>query len=269
MAETHWWTPGESHPDAIWLTGVRAALEWWEAQEASYGVTSSITGLGAIAAAEQRISELHAGRNTLLAPSATYALITALRVIGVGRGDEVMIPQGDWPATEAVVRLLGAMPISVPIDPETRTIIPEGCAFWSNNSTKAIVARHHTDNPAQVHEIRLAAPGIPVIEDCATALGTLLRGSPVGAIGDFAVLSFGPGKSLDAGEGGALLVNSDEAWERALQLSAHPARQAMAGVEKDLVQPSQRPHPLMAALVAYGLRDGLPLPAARRAPVPT
>lgn len=260
VADPQTWTPGGAHPDREWLDDTHAALAWWGAQGPPGGVTSSITGLGAVAAAETRLSELHRGRAVLLTPNATFALLTALRVLEVGIGDEVLLPQDDWAASLGTVRLLGATPVPVATDPVHRTILPSACATARTGRTKAVIVRHFTTQPVDVGALKVAVPDLPIVEDCAAALGTAIAGRPVGTFGDFAVFSFGPGKILDAGEGGALMTASVASHRRALALATHPVRQALAGLPADAAQASMRPHPVAAVRVAFGLRDGLPQP---------
>ncbi len=246
------------HPDRAWLGRVRAALDWWEAQPTGT-VTSSITGLGAIAAAEGRISELHGGRPVILTPSATYATLLALRILGVGRDDRVLLPEVDWPSTAAVVELLGGVPVPVAVDPATLTIDPGAAALAHRPGDKALAVSHRPGAAVEVRALRAAVRDVPILEDCAAALGDACAdGAQVGTLGDLAVLSFGPGKRIDAGEGGALVLRDTTQHRAALALSAHPVRQALNGLPADARQPAVRPHPAMAVQVLHALRDGLP-----------
>lgn len=251
--ETVVWTRTGGHPDTPWLDRVRAALAWWETQPLEGGVTSSVTGLGAIAAAERRLAELHLGRRFLLTPNATYAVELALRAIGVGPGDDVLVPEVDWPASVGVIKLLGATPVPVRVTAES-TIDAGAAKAAQTSGTKAVIASHYDGHLVDIELLREALPGLPVIEDAAAAFGRTLRGRAVGTLGDFSALSFGPGKAVDAGEAGALGMPND-AWLRVISLSAHPVRQAREGVPPDAAQPAMRPHPLAAVLVAHALRS--------------
>lgn len=216
--------------------------------------TSQLTGGGAIARGEARISKLHEGRPVLLMPSATYGLWVALRALGIGPGDEVLIPKYDWTSSLAVVLALGATPVVVPVDRATLTIDPATAGARCGPLTRAVIATHLFAIPADVPALRLALPQVPIIEDCAQAFGSRLDGRPVGVFGDAAVFSFGPGKRLDVGELGALVLRDHEMRQRALQHSAHPIRQRLNGIAvPDMASMSIRPHPLAAVLLDAAL----------------
>lgn len=241
------------HPDREWLTGIATGIDSWLGEKVSTP-TSQLTGGGAIARGEHRLSALHGGRPAILMPSATYALWTALRVLGVRTDDEVLIPQYDWTSSLAVVCALGARPVVVPTDPTTLTIDPGAATQLRTAKTRAVIATHLFGIPADIPALQLALPGVAIVEDCAQAFGSILDGRPVGSLGDAAVLSFGPGKRIDVGELGALLLRNDNLHERALLLSAHPIRQQISGTSSPtLSNLSIRPHPLAAVLLSIAL----------------
>lgn len=240
------------HPDREWLAGVVKDLEAWLDEQVSTP-TSQLVGGGAVAQGEKRLSALHDGRPALLMPSATYALWVALRTLGVRPGDEVLIPQHDWTASLAVVSALGARAVVVATDPATLTIDPAAAAALRTAKTRAVIATHLYGIPADIPALEDALPGVPIVEDCAQAFGSILDGRPVGSIGDAAVFSFGPGKRIDVGELGALVLR-DDLHERAIRQSAHPVRQQIIGISSpDLSNFSIRPHPLAAVLLNAAL----------------
>jgi dTDP-4-amino-4,6-dideoxygalactose transaminase len=246
---------GEQHPDLALLQRSQLAISAWLEKPGSTP-TSPLTGGGAIARSEARLAELHEGRPALLMPSATYALWVALRTLGIGPGDEVLIPKYDWVSSLAVVLALGATPIPVPVDPATLTIDPVMAAVRRTARTAAIIATHLFGIPADVPELRRVLPRVPIVEDCAAAFGSTLDGRPVGVFGDAAVFSFGPGKRIDVGELGALVLCDDGMRKRALQLSAHPVRQQVSGIAfPELTSMSIRPHPLAAMLLVAALDE--------------
>lgn len=241
------------HPDRGWLTGVVKDIDSWLDQRVSTPTSQLVAG-GAVARGEERLSALHDGRPALLMPSATYALWVALRTLGVRPGDEVLIPQHDWTASLAVVFALGARPVVVPTDPATLTIDPAAAADLRTAKTRAVIATHLFGIPADIPTLQEALPGVPIVEDCAQAFGSILDGKPVGSLGDAAVFSFGPGKRIDVGELGALLLRDDNLYDRALLQSAHPIRQQISGISAvALSNLSIRPHPLAAVLLSIAL----------------
>ncbi|MEI2809572.1 MAG: DegT/DnrJ/EryC1/StrS family aminotransferase [Nocardioides sp.] len=245
-------TQRADHPDQVWADGVRAALDYWLSIN-SASPTSAITGGGAIAEAERRFSALVRGRPALLLPNATSGLRVALQVIGVGQGDEVLVPEIDWPATRAAVLSLGAVPVPVPVDAETLTIDPRAASASTGPRTRCVVACHLHGVCADVPRLRQALPGLPVLEDCAGALGSTLDGVPAGVLGDLAVFSFGPGKTLTTDEGGMLVAANPDLHSRAVSLVCHPIRQVLAGLSPDPYGLSVRPARLTAVLLVHAL----------------
>lgn len=222
------WAP--SHPDAEWLDQIQSAVETWR-KAPLHEPTSSLTGGGVIRAFEEAFSHHVGGRPSLLVPSATYGLRLALETLGVGAGDEVIVPAVDWTATQQAVRSLGATPVFTGVEPDTVTIAPGGVAGLINERTKAVVACHYNGSVADVAQVREAVGGLPIVEDSAAALDATLNGQPVGTLGDIAVFSFGPGKHLDLGEGGMVVSANAMLHERALALSAHPTRLTLSGID--------------------------------------
>jgi dTDP-4-amino-4,6-dideoxygalactose transaminase len=243
----------EQHPDAAWLEWVREALDAWLAGPVA-APTSQVSGGGAVHVAEQRFSSLHQGRPALMVANATSGLLAALRTVGVGPGSRVLIPAVDWPGTLACVRALGATAVVVPSDPDTLTMSPEGAAAAAATPTAAIVVTHVLGIPADVPAIRRAVGGVPLIEDCAQALGSTLDGVPVGCGGDLSVFSFGPGKLVDIGEGGMVACRDWDTWTRLVREAGHPVRQALGGIDQPhWLGLASRPHPLAAVLLAERL----------------
>ncbi|CAN5333688.1 hypothetical protein BH11ACT4_BH11ACT4_13060 [soil metagenome] len=241
------------HPDTELVRATQHALDVWLRTPAT-SPTSQVSGGGAIAHAEARLSAALGDRPVLLTPSASYALWVALRVLGIGSGDEVLVPGFDWTAGAAAVRATGALPVVVPVDRATLTIDPTRAASLRTARTRAVIATHVLGIPADVPALRCTLPWVPILEDCAQAFGSQLDGQPVGTLGDAAVFSFGPGKRIDAGELGALVLRDRDLWESAVRMSTHPIRQQHSGMaEPDPSWLSIRPHPLAAILLAVAL----------------
>lgn len=140
--------------------------------------------------------------------SGTDALQLALRACGVGPGGEVITVSHTAVATVAAIRLTGATPVLIDIDPVTYTMSPAALAAAVTPRTKAIIPVHLYGHPAAMAEILAIArqAGVPVIEDCAQAHGARYQGQLVGALGDLACFSFYPTKNLGAlGDGGAVV----------------------------------------------------------------
>ena len=142
--------------------------------------------------------------------SGTAAIHLALLALGVGRGDEVIVPAYTFPATANAVELCGARAVLVDVDPETFLVRPELVAEAVTPRTRAVLAVHLFGRPVAWEELQTAVPQeVVLLEDAAGALGARYRGTPCGALGLLACLSFHPRKIVTTGEGGA--VTTDEA----------------------------------------------------------
>ncbi|MCK9524805.1 MAG: DegT/DnrJ/EryC1/StrS family aminotransferase [Limnochordia bacterium] len=158
------------------------------------------------------------GTNYALAVnSGTSALICALVACGVGPGDEVMIPAYTWVATAAAVTIVGAVPVLCEID-ETLTLDPADMARKITARTKAVIVVHMRGISAAMDEIMSLARkyDIRVIEDAAQANGGMYQGRMLGSIGDIGCFSLQQSKVITTGEGGMLVTNSEELWQRAV-----------------------------------------------------
>jgi dTDP-4-amino-4,6-dideoxygalactose transaminase len=143
--------------------------------------------------------------------SGTDALHLALLACGVGPGDEVITVAHTAVATAAAIRLAGATPVFVDVDPATYTLDPAALAAAITPATKAVIPVHVYGHPADLDAILSVArgAGLRVIEDCAQAHGAIYRGRHVGAWGDLGCFSFYPTKNLGAlGDGGAVISTS-------------------------------------------------------------
>jgi dTDP-4-amino-4,6-dideoxygalactose transaminase len=239
--------------DGALLSVWRGALDAWGV--AGSGSTSSVTGGGAVAAFEGEFSGRVGGRPCLAVGSGSAALVVALASVGVAAGCEVVTSVLDWPAARQAIRLLGARPVLVDVDPDTWTLSPAAVAAGVTPRTRAVVATHLFGIPADVPGLReKCGPGVAVVEDCAQALGASLDGVAVGALGDAAAFSLGPGKHLDAGEGGVVVFAGDELFAAGVGASQHRVRQLKAGVLGSGAEVlSSRIHPMAAVLAWHRL----------------
>ena len=142
--------------------------------------------------------------------SGTAALHLALLALEIGPGDEVIVPAYTFPATANAVELCGARAVLVDVDPDTFVVDPAGVAAAVTPRTRAVMAVHLFGRPVDWEALQTAVPqGVVLLEDAAGALGARYRGTPCGALGVAACLSFHPRKIVTTGEGGA--VATDEA----------------------------------------------------------
>jgi dTDP-4-amino-4,6-dideoxygalactose transaminase len=154
----------------------------------------------------------------------TVALELALYALGIGSGDEVIVPSRTFIASASCAAMRGAVPVCVDVDRTSQVLTPETILPAITPRTKAIIAVHLAGWPCDVDAIReVTGPrGIKVIEDCAQAHGATYEGRPVGSLGDIAAFSFCQDKILTTGgEGGMITTNDEEAWSRAWSFKDH------------------------------------------------
>jgi perosamine synthetase len=144
--------------------------------------------------------------------SGTAALELALRGLGVGSGDEVLMPSYVCPAPWLAATRVGARARLVEIDPVSYAIDPLEAAKLTSRRTRAIIVPHLFGLPADL--TALQALGVPLIEDCAQTLGATEAGRPVGTVGTVSICSFYATKLICAGEGGMVLSNDRELLDR-------------------------------------------------------
>jgi perosamine synthetase len=143
--------------------------------------------------------------HALVVSSGTAALHLAVLALGIGPGDEVLVPAYTFPATANVVAMVGARPVLVEVDPESMNLDPGKIEIGPR--TKAIIAVDLFGRPARIEEL---PDTVPVLEDAAGALGARRGGRRCGSLGALACLSFHPRKIVTTGEGGAVTTNDAE-----------------------------------------------------------
>lgn len=166
-------------------------------------------------------------RHAVAMNSGTDAIHLALRALGVGPGDEVILPAMTFIATAEPVAQLGARPVFADIDSRTYTLDPAAIEKKISPRTKAIIAVHLYGQPAEIDALQALAANhrIPLIEDMAQAIGSDYKGKKVGGFGTLACLSFYPTKNLGAaGDGGMVLTSDENLAFRLRRLRNHGAR---------------------------------------------
>jgi dTDP-4-amino-4,6-dideoxygalactose transaminase len=151
--------------------------------------------------------------------SCTAALHLALVALGVGPGDEVIVPPITWCSTANVVVHTGARPVFADVQRDTFLLDPASVRARMTEKTKAIIPVHYVGQPAFLDE--LAALGIPIVEDAAHAIETVYHGRKIGAISRATCFSFYATKNLTTGEGGMLTTDDREFADKVRILSLH------------------------------------------------
>ena len=165
-----------------------------------------------VAAFETEFSTAVDGRRCVAVNAGTSALHVALAALGIGPGDEVIVPSFTFAATANSVRIVGADPVFVDIDPANFCLSPAAIEAAISDRTRAVMPVHLYGHPADMTAISGIAErhNLKVIEDAAQAHLASWNGVPVGAWGDAAAFSFYPTKNMMSGEGGMIVVHDPE-----------------------------------------------------------
>ena len=162
-------------------------------------------------------------RHAVALPSCTSAIHLALLALGVGPGDEVIVPECTWIATAAPIAYVGATPVFADIDARTWCLSAETLAARVTPRTKAVIPVDLYGNLPDLAAIRALAAerGFAVIEDAAEAIGSRHQGRLTGTWGDVGVFSFHGSKTMTTYEGGMLVTDDDALHQRVLFLRDH------------------------------------------------
>jgi len=165
---------------------------------------------------EQQFAEYLGVRHAASVCNGTVALHAALLAMGVGPGDEVIVPTLTYIASVNAIAYTGASPVFVDSLPDTWQMDPEDVQKKITSKTKAIMAVHLYGHPCQMDKLCSLAKehGVYLIEDCAEALGSEFNGNKVGTFGDIATFSFFGNKTVTTGEGGMVATNDDTLHDR-------------------------------------------------------
>ena len=152
-----------------------------------------------------------------------FALQLALEACGIGSGDEVIVPDLSFIATANAVLNIGAVPVFVDVEPVTYCMDPEKIESAITSKTKGIIPVHLYGHPTDMPAINAIAQKhkLKVVEDAAEAHGATINGKKVGSWGDCAIFSFYGNKNLTTGEGGMVVTNSKEIYDRCRFLRDH------------------------------------------------
>jgi dTDP-4-amino-4,6-dideoxygalactose transaminase len=166
---------------------------------------------------EEKFAAFQDCKHGVCVPNGTLALVVALKAIGVGYGDEVIVTPYTFIASASSILQANAVPVFVDIDPDTYNIDPTKIEAAITEKTKAVMVVHIAGLPADMDAIMDIARrhDLRVIEDCAQAHAAEWRGRKVGSFGDAGAFSFQASKNLTAGEGGIVVTNDEEVGNNA------------------------------------------------------
>ncbi|MFF9210723.1 MULTISPECIES: DegT/DnrJ/EryC1/StrS family aminotransferase [unclassified Streptomyces] len=190
-----------------------------EAKAASDAVLSGWVAQGPrVAAFERAFAERVGAEHAVAVSSCTTALHLSLVALGLGPGDEVVVPSLSFIATANAVRYVGAEPVFADVEEATGNLTPATVDAVRTPRTRAVLAVHQGGVPADVHALRAACADwqLPLVEDAACAIGSTAGGKPVGQGALIAAWSFHPRKIVTTGEGG-MVTTDDAAWAARLR----------------------------------------------------
>jgi len=172
---------------------------------------------------EKAFAEYIGVRYAMALPSCTSAIHLSLLALGIGAGDEVIIPDCTWIATAAPLNYVGATPVFADIDPETWCLSADSFEECISPRTKAVIPVDLYGGMPDMDAILDVARknNIVIIEDAAEAIGSEYKGKHAGSFGEASVFSFHGSKTLTTGEGGMLLTNREDIYKRTAILRDH------------------------------------------------
>lgn len=172
---------------------------------------------------QKEFAQYHGRKYGIMTPNCTTAIHLLLTGLGITDGDEVICPECTWIATAAPITYLRAIPVFCDIEPDNWCLDPESVRRSITPKTKAIIAVDLYGNMPMMDELRAIAEvnGIPLVEDAAEALGSVYKGTRAGKFGVGSVFSFHRTKTITTGEGGMLLLDDDNLYERCMFLRDH------------------------------------------------
>jgi len=172
---------------------------------------------------EKAFAEYLGVRFAIALPSCTSAIHLSLLALGVGQGDEVIVPDITWIASAAPITYVGAIPVFADIDAETWCLSAKSFEQCITSKTKAVIPVDLYGNMPDMDAIQDIARrhGVAIIEDAAEAIGSEYKGKKAGSFGGTGVFSFHGSKTLTTGEGGMLVTDKDDIRQRVLFLRDH------------------------------------------------
>lgn len=169
---------------------------------------------------EEKFAAYQHAKYGIAVSSGTAALEISLRALGLGCGDEVIVPSYTFMATAIAVLYVNAIPVFADIDPETYNIDPKSVEALISERTKAILPVHIGGRPADMDALLSLAKkhDLYIVEDACQAWGAEWKGSRVGAIGEMGAFSFQSSKNITSGEGGIIVTDSEDLYVKAWSL---------------------------------------------------
>lgn len=211
-----------------------------------------------VASFEKELVKMMGIKYAVATTSGTGSLLCCLAALGIGAGDEVIVPGYTFIASISSIVLSNAIPVLAEVD-DSLTIDPTKIEALITPQTKAIMPVHMLGNPCDMDPIMAIAKkhNLYVIEDCCQAFGAKYKGKPVGSYGDIAAFSLNVFKTITAGDGGAVMTNDERLYERAFGFHDQGHKPSRMGVEvgnRSIVGMNLRMNELTGAVALAQLR---------------
>jgi perosamine synthetase len=213
--------PSISSREAVYVN--EAVTTGWNSHHSDY-----------IKAFEAEFAEKLGVKYAMTTSSCSGALHLSLLSLGIGKGDEVIVPDVTWVATASAVAYTGATPIFADVDKKSWNVSVETVAPLITSRTKAIIPVHLYGYGAPMNSLAefAQANGLYLVEDAAPAIGTEINGKLAGSFGDFGCFSFQGAKLLVTGEGGMLVTNNKDLYEKAWKIQDHGRKPGTFWIEE-------------------------------------
>ena len=207
---------------------------------------------------ENLLKEKMGAKYAVATTSGTSSLLASLAALGIGAGDEVIVPGYTFIASISTIMLSGAIPVLAEID-ESLTLDPEKLEGLITPRTKAILPVHMLGNPCDMDRILAIAKkhGLLVLEDCCQAFGASYKGKRVGTMGQIGAFSLNLFKTISSGDGGAVITDDENLYERAFGYHDQGHKPNRTGVEignRSFVGMNMRMNELTGAVALAQLR---------------
>lgn len=180
---------------------------------------------------EKEFGEKIGAKNVLAVNSCTAGLFMSMRILGIGPGDEVIVPTVNFIGVPNAVIHAGATPVFADVDKKYLNILPSEIERLRTKKTKAIFILHYGGHPCDMDELSKRSKGLYMLEDSANSILSKYKGKNCGAIGDIGCFSFDAMKILCMGDGGMIAVKDDKLFSRSMEARYLGIRNRQSGID--------------------------------------
>ncbi len=180
---------------------------------------------------EKEFGEKIGEKKILAVNCCTAALFMSIRILDIGPGDEVIVPTINFIGVPNAVLDAGAKPVFADVDKKYLNILPSEIKRLRTKNTKAIFILHYGGHPCDMDEIKKASMGLFILEDSANSIVSKYRGRNCGTLGDVGCFSFDAMKILSMGDGGAIVVNDEKLFSRAMEVRYLGIKNRQSGID--------------------------------------